>query len=202
MKNLHDRLSTALRDGRLRTGGLVAIEISPDAATNLEHEQGRMYLTSDLAPTTLATLLRERERAVVGSEILGVASDWAAWVVSYACKSAVQRMLIPLFGADTARLIERAAQGSVFLVFTSSDEELESVLEDRLQVSASDLNLLRQHWRLHAGPEAPDRLLQSMDILLFKREVAHAGAHDLHDAVTVILTPDLQRQLSDLMPGF
>jgi hypothetical protein len=199
--NLHDRISTALHDGRLRTGSLFVVKVSPKGRTNFEDEQDRIYLTSDVEPSTLTHLLELQEHAVISSEILGVADDWSAWVVSYEVASSTQRMLIPLFGEETARLIERAAHRDVILVFTSSEEEdIHTVLEYPLEVSESDLQLIRRHWRTRMAPAAPNRLLQAIDILLGESAAAERPGDAVLCDVTVMFPADLRRELADLMP--
>lgn len=193
--NLHTRISTAVQSGKLRAGGLFVVDVSDGTEFECEHQ--RFYLTSDLDHAGFERLSLRAGSAVVSSEILGVADDWCAWVVSYEACGLMNRAVVPLIGEEVARLIECAAQGEVFLVFTSSESD-DLAVDTQLLVSDSDLALLRAHWRPHLPQASPDRLLQTLDILIS----AGPGSDKQVQSVALVLPADLQVSLSRPMPEF
>lgn len=132
-----------------------------------------------------------------------MSDDWCCWVLSYRVEAAEHRLFLPLVGAEVKEVIEDAREDGIGLLFTSTDDP-ETILE--AQVPALDVKAaaLLHHWRPHLAPSAPDRLLQTMDILLsvVDEEPRPVAGPPLKVGVTLVMPEDLQRDLSDLMPDF
>lgn len=160
-------------------------------------------LTTSVSAATLALFTDRQQDAVIGSEVLGVSSDWCCWVLSYRVDTTEHRLFVPLVGREARELIECSRQGRVGLLFTSCDDA-ETFFEAQVPICDADRATLLRHWRTKLESSAPDRLLQTMDILLSVEDdqVSSVRHPPLNVTVTIVLPEDLQRELSDLMPEF
>lgn len=201
--NLHGRISAALLRGDLRGGGLLAVK-EPHQVTRDPHPPRQLlYLTTSLAATTLALFKDGQQQAVIASEVLGVSDDWSCWVLRYRVKTIEHRLFVPLVGREARTVVESAREDGIGILFTSGEDD-ETLLEAKVPALKATAATLLRHWRADLAPTAPDRLLQTMDILLAgeDQESCPVAGQLLRVGVTVVMPEDLQHELSDLMPDF
>lgn len=132
-----------------------------------------------------------------------MSNDWCCWVLTYRVEAAEHRLFLPLVGREAKEVIEDAREDGIGLLFTSAEDD-ETPFEAHVPALSAKAAALLHRWRSDLAPSAPDRLLQTMDILLSSvdEEFRQVPGPPRGGGVTVVMPEDLQRDLSDLMPEF
>lgn len=200
--NLHDRIASAIRRGDLFTGGLLHVDAEPASRCELCPPGHQWYVTTTVHSTLRAVFRGGSPQVVLRSDVLGVSTDWSCWVLSYRVGGFEHRCFLPLVGRQVKALLEDVPRTGIRVFLTDTEDESEVLIEAQVPVPEADASALRARWRPAPMASAPDRLLQTMDILLRATgtESAIVDTPLSRVCVTVVVPEDLDGMLADLMP--
>lgn len=180
--DLLQTISAALYGGSLFSGGLLRT-----------HEASAVWrFTSQVPAQTLALFHREKARAVVTSDVIGMAAEWVCWVVAYQVGAIQHRWFLPLVGTQVASLLREVRETDLRL-WMDAGAEL-PVFEARIPVSKELGSALQAQWRPCADAgAAAENLLRTAGQLLHAGALMPADGSELASriCVTAVIPADL-----------